>query len=220
MSSYITSSSLTTTLSNYITSSSLTTTLSSYITSSSLTTTLSNYITSSSLTTTLTSYEPLITTSTNLSINNLTVGGYATLPCIIRNQTTLVTIAGNTTTTLLFPSLVASIGNMGLYYNSSNGVFTNLSGVNLSFNVSCRIPWVPGGAGYRNAWIQHSNSNYGRVGEMTVTNQTTTANCVLNISANVILVPNDYFYISIFQTSGGSLSLNNTAGNYPNITIR
>jgi hypothetical protein len=62
LSSYVTSSSLSTTLSGYVQSS----TLSSYVTSSSLSSTLSSYVTSSSLSSTLSSY----VTSTTLSSYN------------------------------------------------------------------------------------------------------------------------------------------------------
>ena len=60
------------------------------------------------------------------------------------------------------------------------------------------------------------------MGETTITNQTTTSLCVviINVLANVILVPNDYFYIIVYQISGGALNLTNTADQYPNITIR
>jgi hypothetical protein len=50
-------------MSSYVTSSSLTTSLSSYVTSSSLTSTLLGYVTSSSLTSTLSSYATLVSPS-------------------------------------------------------------------------------------------------------------------------------------------------------------
>ena len=58
MGSYVTNTSLTTTLGSYVTNTSLTTTLGSYVTNTSLTTTLGSYVTSSSLTTTLGNYMP------------------------------------------------------------------------------------------------------------------------------------------------------------------
>ena len=70
LSSYVTSSSLTSTLSSYVTSTSLSSTLSSYVTSSSLTSTLSSYVTSSSLTSTLGSY---VTSSTLSGYNYISL---------------------------------------------------------------------------------------------------------------------------------------------------
>ena len=207
-------------MSGYLLTSTFNNTLANYTTLNVLSSTLSSYHTISAYNSSIAGYQPSITTSTNLSINNLVVGGNVVLPCIIRNNSGLVSIAGNTNTTLLFPTSVAYIGNMGLSYNNSNGFFINTSGANLSCNVSCRVPFAAGGLGYRNVIIQHSNSNYGRLGEITVSNQTTTSVCVINVSANVILVPNDYFYIIVYQTSGGTLNLTNTAGQYTNITIR
>jgi len=70
LSSYVTSTSLTSTLSSYVTSSSLSSTLSSYVTSTSLTSTLSSYVTSTSLSSTLSSY---VTSSTLSGYNYITL---------------------------------------------------------------------------------------------------------------------------------------------------
>jgi hypothetical protein len=248
LSNYITSSSLTTTLSNYITSSSLTTTLSNYITSSYLASTLSSYVSTSLFDTTLSNYTPLtvlsanlnnyltisafnssiagyqtsITPSTNLSINNLNVGGYAVLPCIVRqNQALNFSVPNNSSTILTFPTAVNSIGNIPLTYsNDANATFKNTSGTTISVNVCTRILFPAGGTGYRNVYILHSNTTYGRVGEMTISNQDTTKNCFLTASANLILANNEYFQVYVYQTSGGSMSLANTASDRCSISIR
>jgi len=70
LSSYVTSTSLTSTLSSYVTSTSLTSTLSSYVTSTSLTSTLSSYVTSTSLTSTLSNY---VTATTLSGYNYITL---------------------------------------------------------------------------------------------------------------------------------------------------
>jgi hypothetical protein len=179
---------------------------------------IAGYVSNTVLSSTLTSYQPVITTSTNVSCNNITVGGYAVLPCIIRQNQLAFSIPNNSTTLVTFSVLVNSIGNMGLSY--SNGNFTNTSGVTISVNVSTRVGFTAGGIGYRNVFISHSNSAYGRVGEMVITNQTTTQPCVLNVSANLILANNEYFQVYAYQTSGGALTLSNSAGSYTCITIR
>ena len=71
---YVTTNTLTSTLSSYVTSSGLSTTLSSYVTSSGLTSTLSSYVTSSGLTSTLSAYET--TAAHNASLANYVTRAY------------------------------------------------------------------------------------------------------------------------------------------------
>jgi hypothetical protein len=102
LSSYVTSSSLTTTLSSYVTSGSLTSTLGSYVTSSSLTTSLSSYVTSSSLTSTLGSYvtsSSLTSTLNNYLTSSTAASTYApianALPSQAGNNGRYLTTDGN-----------------------------------------------------------------------------------------------------------------------------
>ena len=70
LSSYVTSTSLSSTLGSYVTSTSLSSTLGNYVTSTSLSSTLGSYVTSTSLSSTLSSY---VTSSTLSSYNYITL---------------------------------------------------------------------------------------------------------------------------------------------------
>ncbi len=81
LSSYVTNTSLASTLSSYVTNTSLSSTLASYVTSSSLNTTLGSYVTTSSLNTTLGSYATTSYVSTNYVTQtslNTTLSDYVT----------------------------------------------------------------------------------------------------------------------------------------------
>ena len=153
-----------------------------------------------------------INASGTVTTTNLTVNGYTILPCIVRqNQTIGYTVLDNTSTILVFPTSVSSVGNIPLTYETASGIFRNTSGVTITINVCTRVIFPAGGTGYRNVYILHSNTTYGKVGEMAVSNQDTTKNCFLTASANLILANNEYFQVYVYQTSGGSMSLANTA---------
>jgi Major tropism determinant N-terminal domain len=119
-SSYVTSSSLTTTLSSYITSTSLTTTLSSYVTSTSLTTALSSYATTSALNSLL----PSQTGHTNYYLKtdgaghlSWAAGGNVDLGTFVFNGSTLqsdsVTIRSNETDLIIESNAAVAIKTNG-----------------------------------------------------------------------------------------------------------
>lgn len=218
---YVTNSSLATTLNSYLLTSTFNNTLANYTTLNVLSSTLNSYHTISAFNSSIAGYQPSITTSTNLSINNLNVGGYATLPCILRSNTTVNTlsIASNSATTITWPTANTTIGNTGLLYNA-NGTFTNVSGTTLSFNVSATIAFSAGGTAntYRAVFVQHST--YNRIGQTNVTHPSTTTNCVVSCSANVILTSTENFQIMGLQNSGTTLYLSGAGGFLSFVSIR
>jgi trimeric autotransporter adhesin len=109
LSSYVTSTSLTSTLSSYVTSTSLTSTLSSYVTSTSLSSTLSSYVTSTSLTSTLSSYVTSTSLTSTLSnyVTATTLSGY--------NYITLTSLSMDT------PGTASGSGNVT--YSNTTGKF-------------------------------------------------------------------------------------------------
>jgi len=122
LSSYVTSTSLSSTLGSYVTSTSLSSTLGSYVTSTSLSSTLSSYVTSSSLSSTLGSY----VTSTSLTS---TLGSYVTsssLSSTLSNYVTATTLSGYNYITLTSLSMdtpgVAS-GSGSVTYSNTTGKF-------------------------------------------------------------------------------------------------
>jgi hypothetical protein len=143
VSSFVTNSTLTTTLnayattasvsSGYVSNSNLTTTLTGYVTTSNLTTTLTGYVTTSNLTTTLSSYATTASLSSYATTSSLS--SYVTSSSLTTTLSSYVTSSSLTTTL----SSYATNTNLALKANILNPTFTGtvtaptaiIGGVNL-----------------------------------------------------------------------------------------
>jgi hypothetical protein len=143
--------------------------------------------------------------------NNLRVANNVALPCIIRNTTSSQSITANTNTIVTFPTLVSSVGSLGLTY--SNGTFTNTSGMTITLNINAFIEWNNPGTNATasaNAWLQHSA--LGALFKNTVFN--TNVIITTNVAGSIILLNGQTFNIQVNQSNVAN-SLFYSVNGYP-----
>lgn len=126
-----------------------------------------------------------------------------------RKHNTTQTIANSLGTVVQYNTIVDTYKPIDLLYDSSTnlGRFTNNSRCVRVFNVSTTVSFDVNTTGYRFVYIEKtSGSTVTRVAEFS-TNTLASDNPVLNISTPIVLYPNEYFTVLVYQTSGSNLSI-------------
>jgi hypothetical protein len=188
LSSYVTSSSLTSTLASYVTSSSLTTTLSSYALSSALSSyalasSLSSYVTSSSLTSTLSSYVSSSSLTTTLS-------SYALSSALSSYLTSTTAASTYGTLTAIANILNGTTSHTGF----TNSGITNLNGMTNVLRLSDTLSSVAVASG-------SAACNYNNGAVFVITGQT--ANFTLALT-NLTPVANKTYSVTLLISSASS----------------
>ena len=207
----------------YVTSTSLTSTLSSYVTSTSLTSTLSSYVTSTSLTSTLTNY------ATNSSVSSAIAGSAYSLPTASPTQLGGVKV-DNTTITITGGVITATVA--ALTYGSFATVSTTTATLT---NASSATATVTMGKGYilqsiqvsAGAWVTVYSSTSAQSNDSTrsITTDPTPGSGVI-AEAITTTATTTYFSPAVFGynndgtvTTNAYLKIYNNSGSSAAITV-
>lgn len=149
----------------------------------------------------------IISMSSNLVCSNLIK---STMPYFAYKLNTNLVINSLADFTLVFNTLDVNQGDHGLSYNSSTGLFTNVSGSTNTYLVSYMASWTPiNSTGTRVTWIGNSNQVL-LAYRQGLQNQKACNDYTCNsTSCYVTLSNNEYFSLKAWQNSGSTLNLGN-----------
>jgi hypothetical protein len=115
------------------------------------------------------------------------------------------TILSSTDTTVLYDTVVTTVGDIGL--TLSAGTFTNNTGAQLILDVSYQVAFALSSNGSRVAYIglgtPFSSSRRGMLDLPASTDFT-----ILSSAAKIVLAANASFYVAVWQNSTASLGIN------------
>jgi hypothetical protein len=128
---------------------------------------------------------------------------YRNTPSIYRYATTGQSIPNLADTVVLFSDTTRSGTLTGITYNSTTGIFTNSNSYMVTVTVSYTVSFPTNATGFRAAWIHHSA--LARFGVMHISPSTDVT--ILTGTGTFPLNANETFWIYVYQTSGGPLTL-------------